>query len=141
MSLAQQLLLRALIAWFWREPQHGKFVRWGTALHDRFMLPHFVWEDFSDVLADLKRSGYDFRPDWFAGAARIPLSRFWPGRTMAASRWSCVRRWSPGTCWARRARPAAPCAMSTRSVERLQVKATGFVEGRHVITCNGRGCR
>ncbi len=65
MQMLEMLLVRAFTAWFWREPCTDPLIRWGTALHDRFLLPHYIRQDLRQVFADLRNAGFDFDPDWF----------------------------------------------------------------------------
>jgi uncharacterized protein (DUF2126 family) len=137
MSLAQQLLLRALLARFWKTPYSEKLARWGTAIHDRFMLPHFVADDFQDVLADLTRHGYGFQPEWFAPhfEFRFPIYGSIAPRGIHVELRQALEPW-----YVLGEEPGAGGAVRyvDSSVERLQVKVTGMTHSRHFLACNGR---
>jgi uncharacterized protein (DUF2126 family) len=137
MSLAQQLLLRALVARFWREPYTTPLVRWGTELHDRFMLPYFVWLDFEDVVEDLGRSGYSIQADWFLPhfEFRFPLAG---EATMRAAELTLRQALEPWPVLGEEGSGSGTSRYVDSSLERLQVHVTGLTDDRFIVSCNGR---
>jgi uncharacterized protein (DUF2126 family) len=137
MSLTQQLLVRALIAWFWKQPYQARPIHWGTRLHDQFMLPFFIARDLGEVMEDLNRAGYAFEIDWFAPHFEFRYPVF--GRALHAGVTIEVRQATePWYVLGEEGTPGGTARYVDSSVERVQVRVDGLEGSRYAITCNGR---
>lgn len=137
MSLAQQLLLRTFVSWFWKTPYREPLVRWGTRLHDRFMLPQLVRDDFTDVLNILGHAGYPVSMDFFHPhfEFRFPIYGRVSYQGMDIELRQALEPWH---VLGEEAGGGGTARYVDSSLERLQVKVSGMTGERHCITCNGR---
>ncbi len=136
MSLAQQLFLRALIAWFWETPYKRGLIPWGTEIHDRFMLPEYIWQDFKDVIADLRGAGFPVELAWFAPhfEFRFPV---YGSVTYDGIELELRQALEPWHVMGEEGAPGGTARYVDLSLERLQVKVRGNLGTRYQVTCNG----
>jgi uncharacterized protein (DUF2126 family)/transglutaminase-like putative cysteine protease len=136
MSLLQMLLVRGLVAWFWKIPYRHKLVRWGSSLHDKFLLPYYVAQDIREVVSDLQGAGYGFESDWFLPFLEFRFPRYGGIKIrdmeleirMAIEPWHVLGEEVSRTGTAR---------FVDSSLERVQVKWSGVNGSRYVLLCNG----
>ena len=136
MSLTQQLLIRALIAHFWENPYEAPMTRWLTHLHDRFLLPHFVREDFGQVIDILNEGGFPFQQDWFTThfEFRFPVIGTVEYDGVNIELRQAIEPW---LVLGEEAGGGGTARYVDSSLERMQMNVSGLIEQRHAISVNG----
>ncbi|MBF0143687.1 MAG: transglutaminase family protein [Magnetococcales bacterium] len=136
MSLVQALLLRTLIAWFWKSPWRRPLIRWGTALHDQFLLPFFVEADLRQVVEELRRAGYPFEMAWLEPffTFRFPVHGSVRCGPVTLELRQALEPWH---VLGEETTRQGTARFVDSSVERLQVRVEGLIPERYGVACNG----
>ncbi len=136
MCIVQLLLLRALVSRCWQNPYKAKLVRWGSTLYDKFMLPHYVYEDLREVCEDLQRAGYPFQISWLDTfyEFRFPLCGKIDVLDMELELRQGIEPWH---VLGEEAASGGTARFVDSSVERIEVKITNFNAERYHVTCHG----
>lgn len=136
MSLLQMLLVRTLVSLFWEKPYTHKLVRWGTQLHDKFLLEHYVKEDMRDIVTFLNQEGYPFKLDWFDPffEFRFPLYGMVTVESMHLELRAAIEPWN---VLGEESGSQGTSRYVDSSLERVQVKVRNFTFERYKLTCNG----
>ncbi|CAA9384183.1 MAG: Large protein containing transglutaminase-like domain, partial [uncultured Ramlibacter sp.] len=137
MSIVQQLLLRAMVARFWKQPYRAPATRWGTQLHDRWLLPTFIQADLHDVLHEMRQAGYAFDAAWFAPhfEFRFPLVGAVHAAGVELTLRSALEPWH---VMGEEGAVGGTVRYVDSSLERIEVRVTGLNESRYVVTVNGK---
>jgi uncharacterized protein (DUF2126 family) len=136
MSIVQALLIRCLISRFWNKPYTGKLIKWGTELHDRFMLPHYLWRDIREIIDELNQEGFEFQSEWLEAffEFRFPVYGERQIGDISLQLRAAIEPWH---VLGEEATNSGMARYVDSSVERLQLHVTGLTQHRHIITCNG----
>ena len=138
MAMAAVLVVRALAAVFWREQYTAPLVRWGTTLHDRYLLPYYIERDFHDVLETLRQAGFAFDDDWFTPQLQFRFPRLGSvaGDGVELELRQALEPWH---VLAEESTSGGTVRSVDSSLGRVQVRLSGATaEARYAVTCNGR---
>ncbi len=137
LMLAQFLLVRGLIACFWEQPYRHALVRWGTAVHDRYMLPYYILEDFKNILAYLHQCDLRFDLEWYMPFYEYRFPKL--GELMVGDIHIELRNaLEPWYVLGEEQTLGGTTRYVDSSVERLQIKVNGLIGERYVLACMGR---
>ena len=137
MSLTQGHLIRSCVAGFWETPYTEELIKWGTALHDKFMLHHFACEDLKRAIKSLKARGIPMEMDWFTPHLEFRYPKY--GEITYEDVVVEFRHaLEPWHTLGEEPTAGGAARFVDSSVERLEIRVRNFPKEKFILTCNGR---